>query len=40
VPGDGGGPRAQDVAGAREVVTAGVALYKRAPAKTATRAKK
>jgi deoxyribonuclease IV len=31
VPGDGKGPRAQDVAAAREVVTAGVALYRRAP---------
>jgi deoxyribonuclease IV len=40
VPGDGGGPRAIDVAGARDVVTAGVALYRRAPAKSATRAAK
>jgi len=40
VPGDGGGPRAEDVATARDVVTAGVALYRRAPAKAAPRAKK
>ncbi|MFI5034816.1 MAG: deoxyribonuclease IV [Acidimicrobiales bacterium] len=32
VPGDGDGPRAGDVAAARQVVTAGVALYRRAPA--------
>jgi deoxyribonuclease-4 len=41
VPGDGGGPRAEDVVAARAVVTAGVALYKRAPAKgAASRARK
>jgi len=41
VPGDGGGPRAEDVTAARAVVTSGIALYKRAPAqgsaKRATR---
>lgn len=38
VPGDGGGPRGEDVAAARAVVEAGVALYRRGGAKT-TRTK-
>ncbi len=34
VPGDGGGPRAEDVVAARSVVERGVALYRRGGAKT------
>ncbi len=40
VPGAGDGPRAIDVATARDVVTAGVALYRRAPAPVTKTTKK